>query len=108
MSKLAFVNYDIPQLLVSVVGMCRRYWLCNRRLGCERHAKKVGNFDFLCWKLKEVKEKLLGFVLVYKLACTALCYCAFHKHANSKVQKPLSQLRISLPSIIITITSNEP
>ena len=36
------------------------------------------------------------------------CYCAFHKHANSKVQKPPSQLRFSLASIIITITSNEP
>ena len=35
-------------------------------------------------------------------------YCAFHKHENSKVQKPPSQLRFSLPSIIITITSNEP
>ena len=35
-------------------------------------------------------------------------YCAFHKHANSKVQKPPSQLRFSLPSIIITTTSNEP
>ena len=33
-------------------------------------------------------------------------YCAFH--ANSKVQKPPSQLRFWLPSIIITITSNEP
>ena len=38
----------------------------------------------------------------------SLDYCAFHKHANSKVQKPPSQLRFSLPSIIITITSNEP
>ena len=35
-------------------------------------------------------------------------YCAFHKHANSKIQKAPSQLRFSLPSIIITITSNEP
>ena len=35
-------------------------------------------------------------------------YCTFHKHANSKVQKLPSQLRFSLPSIIITITSNEP
>ena len=35
-------------------------------------------------------------------------YCAFQKHANCKVQKPLSQLRFSLPSIIITIPSNEP
>ena len=34
--------------------------------------------------------------------------CAFHKHANSKVQKPRSQLRFLLASIIITITSNEP
>ena len=35
-------------------------------------------------------------------------YYAFHKHANSEVHKPPSQLRFSLPSIIITITSNEP
>ena len=35
-------------------------------------------------------------------------YCAFHKHANFKIQKLPSQLRFSLPSIIITITSNEP
>ena len=28
-------------------------------------------------------------------------YCAFHKHANSKIQKPPSQLRFSLPSIVI-------
>ena len=35
-------------------------------------------------------------------------YCAFHKDANSKVQKPPSQLRFSLQSIILTITSNEP
>ena len=38
--------------------------------------------------------------------CT-FTYRAFHKHANSKVQKPPSQLHFSLPSIIITITSNE-
>ena len=41
-------------------------------------------------------------------AMPSLLYCAFHKHANSKVQKPPSQLRFSLPSIIITIISNEP
>ena len=35
-------------------------------------------------------------------------YCAFHKHANFKDQKPPSQLRFSLPSILITITSNKP
>ena len=35
-------------------------------------------------------------------------YCAFHKQANSKVQTPPSQLSLSLPSIIITITSNQP
>ena len=34
--------------------------------------------------------------------------CAFQKHAKTEVQKPPSQLRFSLPSIIITITSNEP
>ena len=35
-------------------------------------------------------------------------YCAFHKHANSKVQKLPPQLRLSLLSMIFTITSNEP
>ena len=30
----------------------------------------------------------------------------FHKHANSKVEKPPPQLRFSLPSIIITITKH--
>ena len=35
-------------------------------------------------------------------------YCAFHKHTNSKVQKPPSQFCFLLPSIIITIPSNEP
>ena len=29
-----------------------------------------------------------------------LIYCAFYKHANSKIQMPPSQLRFSLPSII--------
>ena len=28
--------------------------------------------------------------------------CAFHKHANSEVQNPPSQLRFSLPSVILT------
>ena len=32
----------------------------------------------------------------------------FHKHANSKINGSPSQLRFSLPSIIITITNNEP
>ena len=35
-------------------------------------------------------------------------FCAFHKHANSKVQKPPSQLRFLLLSIISTITTKEP
>ena len=35
-------------------------------------------------------------------------YCAFHKHANSKVQKPPSHLRFLLSLIVITITSNGP
>ena len=51
----------------------------------------------------------LGNKILRLLHCvTSLGYCAFHKHANSKIQKPPSQLRFSLPSIIITITSNEP
>ena len=65
-----------------VVGICRRYWLCNRRHGCERHAKKVGNFDFLCLLLvsctsvqQEIvrsERKIIGLCYVYKLACTAV------------------------------------
>ena len=32
-----------------VVGICRRYWLSPLQSpACERHAKKEGNFDFLC------------------------------------------------------------
>ena len=38
----------------------------------------------------------------------AFPYCAFQKHANSKVEMPPSQLRFTLPSIIITITRNKP
>ena len=54
----------------------------------------------------KLKTKLLWFFR-HKFHVIAL-YCAFHKHANSKVQKTPSQLCFSLPSIIITITSNEP
>ena len=40
---------------------------------------------------------------------TALRLCsAFHKHSNSQLQKPPSQLCFPLLSIIITITSDEP
>ena len=42
------------------------------------------------------------------VAIMNVTYCAFQKHANSEVQKPPSQLRFSLPSIIITITRNGP
>ena len=31
-----------------------------------------------------------------------VCYCLFHKHENSKVEKPPSQLCFSLPSILVT------
>ena len=44
----------------------------------------------------------------FVVASILTSYCAFHKHANSKVRKRPSQLRFSLPSIIITITSSEP
>ena len=37
-----------------------------------------------------------------------LAHCTVQKHTYSKVQKLPSQLRFSLPSIIITITSKEP
>ena len=49
---------------------------------------------------------IVFFIII--IIVNSITYCAFHKHANSKVQKLPSQLRFSLPSIIITITSNEP
>ena len=56
------------------------------------------------------KKQKSAFTFQFLRRLTDWChnYCAFHKYANSKVQKPPSQLRFSLPSIIITITSNEP
>ena len=30
-------------------------------------------------------------------------YCAFHKHANSKIQKPLPQLHFLLPSTVFSL-----
>ena len=56
----------------------------------EADVPENGNYLWLCQKFKQFP------------------YCAFHKHENSKVQKLPSQLRFSLLSIIITITSNEP
>ncbi|CAH3029808.1 unnamed protein product [Porites evermanni] len=41
------------------------YWLCNRRHGCERHAKKVGNFYFLCLLLvscTSVQQEIGAFI----------------------------------------------
>ena len=55
------------------------------------------------WRMLEQK---LG-VSCCLLSNEMLFYCIFHKHANTKLQKPPSQLRFSLPSIIITIRSNE-
>ena len=35
-----------------------------------------------------------------------LIYCAFHNYANSKIQKPPSQLRFSLPWAVLRISSD--
>ena len=59
--------------------------------------------DFVYAKFSEINVTVCG-----PWSASKSHYCAFHKHANSKVQKAPSQLRFSLPSIIITITSNEP
>ena len=76
--------------------------------------------DFGVHALPVTKLKLFSLLLIkqplfYFGKCVSpvldhgpLFYCAFHKHANSKVQKPPSQLCFSLLSIIITITSNKP
>ena len=55
------------------------------------------------WAARERESECLP-----RLTSHDIPYCAFQKHANSEVQKPPSQVRFSLPSIIITITSNEP
>ena len=52
-------------------------------------------FNFFHTQLEAIQEHLSS-------------YCTFQKDTNSEVKKPPSQLRFSLPLIIITITSNEP
>ena len=69
-----------------------------KKLGLEKDKDKVHS--------NVVIEYSVGFLWEY--TTRSFVSFAFHKHANSKVQKPPSQLRFSLPSIIITITSNEP
>ena len=53
-------------------------------------------------------EVVIGFVGNMLFKCDEISYRTFQKHENSEVQKPPSQLRFSAPSIINTITSNEP
>ena len=53
-------------------------------------------------------EVVIGFVGNMLFKCVEISYRTFQKHENSEVQKPPSQLRFSAPSIINTITSNEP
>ena len=69
-------------------------------------------FGHFIWRFQWVFIVLPLFVIyttyIRTTAYVRFIYCAFHKHANAKIQKPPSQLRFSLPSIIITITSNEP
>ena len=59
-----------------------------------------------CRKKRDVGLNQLPFC--HSRFAVVVAYCAFHKHANCKVHKTPSQLRFSLTSIIITITSNEP
>ena len=66
-----------------------RLFICGSKCRVSRHS-------YLTWRTQLLLPRSLS------------PYCAFHKHANSNVQKPPSQLRFSLPSIIITITRNEP
>ena len=53
-------------------------------------------------------EIVIGFVGNMFFKCDEISYRTFQKHENSEVQKPPSQLRFSLPSIINMITSNGP
>ena len=96
-------------------------WFYRRRKHLVTFPNVADGFDledptFLrpCFKCGAPKQRSM---LVYERQvnfnacnCTMIClfYSAFHKHANSEVQKLSSQLCFSLPSIIITITSNEP
>ena len=92
-------------------------FLCSQ---IERESKFLSAFFTLCFVtisstcVAYSKLFMLRFNFILGLSWLSLyfvffvCYCAFHKHANSKGQKRHSQLRFSLPSIIITITSNEP
>ena len=94
---------------------------CQDSVSADQYRSIVVN-SIICWA-KEARASIvldiewvqfvshvgcfLGPAKLWKTAELSV-YCAFHKHANSKVHKPPSQLRFSLTSIIITITSNEP
>ena len=78
-------------------------WKFRKLFGLEKSAKNVSR------KCSIESGKYTGLSKTEHLVENwSLHHCAFHKHANSKVLKPPSQLRFSLLSIIITITSNEP
>ena len=55
------------------------------------------------WAARERESECLP-----RLTSHDIPYCAFQKHTNSQGQKPPSPVRFPLPSIMITITSNEP
>ena len=74
-------------------------------------SRKISVVESYRWALLDEPYKMVFSLPFSESRITNICdriYCAFHKHANSKVQKPPLQLHFSLPSIIITITSNEP
>ena len=82
-------------------------------LGCASYLKQSPVYDTDGFNFDWVIQKWAIFTIeqnpVLGKTENLKSYCAFHKRANSQVQKPPSQiLRFSLPSIIIMITSNEP
>ena len=83
--------FDWKQLLIS--------FYCTHKKRGKKEKKKKGRNLYIT-----AKRKNNGIVTIF----ISVFYCAFQKHANSEVQKPPSQVRFSLPSIIITITSYEP
>ena len=77
-----------------------QFLLHAQKKGKKRKKKKGRNLYITA------KRKNNGTVTIF----ISVFYCAFQKHANSEVQnqKLPSQVRFSLPSIIITISSYEP
>ena len=96
-------RYILQSYHVIVYALSTRIRL-RKNLACE-YSRLSSLLAALTFHAARSKERRLH---SYVMKNSVFMLLRFQKHANSGVQKPPSQLRFSLLSIIITITSNEP